>query len=135
MTDTAAPLVAAPATTAGHQNARGETDITTQVVEKLAVRLATEVPGVIDRAIGGIRGAFPGGSSRSTSAEAAVGRTTARVTLHIDVAYTAPVCQIAEEVRTHVRHGLRRLTGLTTTRLDVTVDHIVTIAPPRPRVV
>ena len=32
---------------------RGMTDISTQVVEKLAVRLATEVPGVVDRPLSG----------------------------------------------------------------------------------
>ena len=134
MTDTAAPSVAAPATTAGPRSARGETDISPEVVEKLAVRLATEVPGVIDRPISGIRGALPGGPSRSTRADVAVGRTTARVALHLDVDYPAPVCQLAEAVRTHVRDGLQRLTGLTTTRLDVTVHHIVTEAPARRRV-
>jgi uncharacterized alkaline shock family protein YloU len=134
MTDTAAPPVPAPSTTVEPRLARGETDISTQVVEKLAVRLATEVPGVIDRPITGIRGALPGGPSRSTSPEVVVGRTTARVALHLDIAYTAPVCQLAEEVRTHVREGLQRLTGLTTTRLDVTVHHIVTTQPPRRRV-
>ena len=134
MTDTAAPPLGAPATTAGAHGARGETDISTQVVEKLAVRLATEVPGVIDRPISGIRGALPGGPSRSTSADAVVGRTSARVALHVDVAYAAPICQLVEEVRTHVRDGLQRLTGLTTTRLDVTVHHIVTTSPARRRV-
>jgi uncharacterized alkaline shock family protein YloU len=134
MTDTATPPAAAPGTTPEANRARGETDISTHVVEKLAARLATEVPGVIDRPVTGIRGALPGGHSTSTSAEATVGRTTARVALHLDVAYTAPVCQVAEQVRTHVREGLQRLTGLTTTRLDVTVHHIVTTAPARPRV-
>jgi len=135
MTDTVAPPVPMPATTAGPRIARGETDISPQVVEKLAVRLATEIPGVIDRPISGIRGALHGGPSRSTRAEVAVGRTTARVALHLDVAYSAPICQLSEEVRTHVRDGLRRLTGLTTTRLDVTVHHIVTTTPARRRVV
>ena len=133
MTDTATPPVLAPATTP-ESRALGETDISTQVVEKLAARLATEVSGVIDRPVTGIRGALPGGHATSTSAEATVGRTTARIALHLDVAYTVPVCQVVEQVRMHVREGLQRLTGLTTTRLDVTVHHIVTTQPPRRRV-
>jgi len=68
MTDTAAPPAPSPATTATtvderapvDERARGETDISTHVVEKLAVRLATEVPGVIHRPVTGLRGALPG---------------------------------------------------------------------------
>jgi uncharacterized alkaline shock family protein YloU len=128
MTDTATPPALAPAATpaAAGQPARGETDISTQVVEKLAVRLATEVPGVIDRPVTGLLGALPSRPSRSTSAEAVVGRSTARVALHLDVGYAVPVCHVVNDVRTHVQEGLERLTGLTTTRLDVTVHHIIT---------
>ena len=133
MTDTATPPVPAAAA-AGTRGARGETDISTQVVEKLAVRLATEVPGVIDRPISGIRGGCLAGLlARQALRRSSAGPAHASA-LHLDVAYTAPVCQLAEEVRTHVRDGLRRLTGLTTTRLDVTVHHIVTTPPPRRRV-
>jgi uncharacterized alkaline shock family protein YloU len=54
--------------------------------------------------------------------------------LHLDVAYPAPICQVVEQVRAHVREGLERLAGLTTSRLDVTVNHIVPARPARPRV-
>lgn len=129
----------APAATArpddGATSRRGVTTISDHVVEKLAVRLATEVPGVLDRPAGGLRGALPGARSTSTSADVEVGVGTARLRLHLDIAYPAPACQIVEQVRAHVRAGLLRLTGLSTTRLDVTVHHLVGERPNPPGVI
>jgi uncharacterized alkaline shock family protein YloU len=141
VTDTAAappaPLSTPPATataTGTPAEQRGVTEFTTQVVEKLALRLATEVQGVVDRPITGLRGALPGRAGTSTTADAEVGRSTTRVALQLDVRYPSPVCEVVEQVRSHVREGLERLTGLRVTRLDVTVRHIVGERPVRARV-
>lgn len=138
MTDTAAPPAPLPtpsATETGTPAAqRGVTEFTTQVVEKLAVRLATEVQGVVDRPLTGLRSALPGGAGTSTAADAEVGRSTTGVAMQLDVRYPLPVCEVVEEIRSHVREGLERLTGLHVTRLDVTVRHIVRDRPLRARV-
>jgi uncharacterized alkaline shock family protein YloU len=106
------------------------------VVEKLAVRLASEVEGVAaGEPVGGLRGALPGlrGGS-TTSAHAETGLRTARVALTMDVRYPLPAVEVSDQVRDHVIDGLRRFTGLEVDSLTITIRRLVASRPRRRRV-
>ena len=120
----------------GGQSERGLTEIADRVVEKLAVRLASEVDGVAPgETVGGLRGALPGlrGGS-ATNAQAETGLRTARVALTMDVRYPHPAVEVTDHVRSHVIDGLRRFTGLEVDSLTITVRRLVASRPGRRRV-
>lgn len=104
---------------------RGVTEISDRVVAKLAARLATEVDGVNDHEHNGLKAKLSPGAGRSTTAEATVARSTVRLAISFDVRYPQPVREVAEQVRTHVRDEVQRLTGLEATQIDITVRDLV----------
>ncbi|NUP01562.1 MAG: Asp23/Gls24 family envelope stress response protein [Nonomuraea sp.] len=116
---TAAPRVTVPrqrlAPTAEPER-RGRTEITDRVVAKIACCAAREVPEVRDVRLGGMPW------TRSTSAEVRGDRAT--VKLNVTVAYPAPLHAVAARLREHVRNRVAMQTGLTVTRLDVTMTDL-----------
>jgi uncharacterized alkaline shock family protein YloU len=107
---------------------RGLTEIADRVVEKLALRLAGEVDGVVAGGPGsGLRAALPDwlGSGSASSAQAETGRRSARLVLDIDVRYPMPAVDVSDKVRARVIEGVRSLTGLEIESLTITVRHLV----------
>ncbi len=101
---------------------RGSTEISQQVIEKIAGRAASEVRGVDTAEPSALRRFTPFIDDGATDAE--VGHERATVDLSIRVRYPEPVFQKADEVRTHVVQRVEELTGLHVTRVDVTVSQI-----------
>ena len=104
------------------------------MVEKIACRLATEVDGVVDREVTGLRGMLPGGNRRSTTVNAEVGPRTTRLSMTLDVRYPEPVDDVVAHVRAHVSQGLECLAGVHPSQFDIAVRHLVLGDASRPRV-
>ncbi|MFF5110131.1 Asp23/Gls24 family envelope stress response protein [Streptosporangium sp. NPDC000509] len=96
---------------------RGRTEISDQVVSRIAAHAAGEVPRV--REVGEWKPLFfRGGTHATLDAELA--------TLQIDVTieYPAPIREVAEEVRRHVAERVMTLTGKDVGYIDVNVTGV-----------
>lgn len=119
--DTTTPLPAPGAPDESRLEGRGRTTIADKVLERLARRVALEVPGVVRHSSGG---PGPLGSTLPTSSVER-GGDRARVTLSLAVAWATPAQAVAAEVRDAVRRHLADQTGTAIDRVDVTVAALV----------
>ncbi|MBF8190779.1 Asp23/Gls24 family envelope stress response protein [Nonomuraea sp. K274] len=93
---------------------RGRTEVTGQVVMKLATCAAREVPEVRAVHLRGLPWARSSGVDiRGNEAE---------IHLNVTLGYPAPLRAVAARLREHVMRRVARQTGLNVTRLDVTVE-------------
>ena len=101
---------------------RGLLVIAPRVVERIAVRAATEVEGVAagDSASRG----------KGVRADADLEGSTATLALRLGVAYPRPVGRVTSEVRRRVADRVQELTGLAVTVVRVTVDELPAPAAP-----
>lgn len=88
----------------------------------MAEEAATEVPGVVRHAPGGVAGVV-----RRDLPAASVHLSDTRATLSVAVAasWPIPVSVLARNVRDRVAVRVRELTGITATRVDVDVDQLI----------
>lgn len=120
-TTTVAPAPAAPAAEAGD---RGALTIADKVVEKLMLAAAAEVEGVDTATKSGALG---------RTARATVRRTGDQVEADLQTAVRYPhgLAATADAARDRIRTRLDEFTGLTVSRVDVTVS-VLSGAAPRP---
>lgn len=110
---------------------RGTLTIDDRVGEKIAVRTALAIDGVIEHRsrLGALlSGSTPGRAVMGgdyPSADIDMSSPAPKVTMSIAVHWPAPVTAICRRVRTEVADELGRLTGVRPTRVDVTVAAVV----------
>ncbi|MEU7788978.1 MULTISPECIES: Asp23/Gls24 family envelope stress response protein [unclassified Amycolatopsis] len=112
---------------------RGALTIADQVVERLAVHAVREVEDV-GGAAGRVLGLSVGGEDLDRSAKVSVRVDGEAVTLDVrlSIVYPASVARTTGRVREHLRQRVAELTGLTVTRVDITVTALhTTAATPR----
>lgn len=106
---------------------RGVTTIAPQVVEKIALRAATEVEGVtlVARGLDRVLGRTPG--------TAEVDARTAAIELPVCIRYPLPVAATCDEVRRSVARRVHELTGRTLEQVDIVVVKLANERPARVR--
>ena len=121
----------------------GAITVANGVVAKVAARAAAENPDVgaaaariLGRAVPGsghlgLRGTDLAGLPK-TSVD--VDGSKAFLNLEISVRWPAPVPAVADQVRSHLRHRVSQLTGLTVEEVHIVVADLVTDITPPPRV-
>ena len=117
--DVAAGAMTVPAQRRAPQEAperRGRTVLSGQAVVKIASCAAREVPEVREVRLGGPPW------TRSSSAQ--VHGDQAVVRLNVNVAYPSPLHAVAARLREHVIHRVELQTGLTVTRLDMSITDV-----------
>ncbi len=110
----------------------GTTTIADGVVQKIAGMAATDVPGVYRlgggaaNAISSLRTRLPGSSTPSVTQgiSVAVGRIEATADINLTVEYGFVIPEVVAAVRGRVISAVTRMTGLTVTNVDVTVDDV-----------
>lgn len=127
------PVEAAPAPAATGAE-RGVTTVAPAVFERLAVRAATEVPGVEGEVRTGAARLFPWVAGTPADAAADVDDDGVTLELVFNVAYPEPVRQVADAVRDRVTDRIRSLTGRSVRQIDITVPELVVPVRHRPRV-
>jgi len=110
---------------------RGETIISPGVVEKIAIRAASEVDGVGGVVRAGLSRLLPWsvGGDPAARASAEVVAETVSVDLTVNVLYPQPVASVTNRVREQVSRRLIELCGLRTTEVNISVPALV--APAR----
>ncbi|MEU5691777.1 Asp23/Gls24 family envelope stress response protein [Actinosynnema sp. NPDC020468] len=88
----------------------GRLVLTDRAVERLASRAVLEVPDV-----------HPVGTRRAPSVTARVTGDRATLRVHLSITYPRPVARTAEAARAHLTRRVGELTGLTVTRVDISV--------------
>ncbi|GAA3029126.1 Asp23/Gls24 family envelope stress response protein [Actinokineospora globicatena] len=109
----------APWTTPVEPGERGRLTISDGVVARIAARLAAEVHGV-----GGSAHRLLGvtvGSERAVQVDATVTGSSVALVVRLSITYPMSVRRAAEDVRGHLARRIRVLTGLTVSRVEVTV--------------
>lgn len=84
---------------------RGVTTVEPRAVRRIAAHAAREVDGV----------------AGDVTAEATVDGSSTTVDVRLPVAYPAPIAATVEQVRAHLLDRTTELTGLATSRVDITV--------------
>src|SRR5690348_17062853 len=113
----------------------GRTTLADRAVERTATQAITEVVEV-----GGttrwLLGDTLGGpvEERSAQVSATVDDTTASLHVRLSVAYPTSVARTTQHVRAHLTRRLHELTGLTVTRVDITVTALYIAQPGARRV-
>lgn len=100
---------------------RGRTIIADKVVKRVASIATAEIEAVVDTRKGWtklIRRGLP-------HAEAVVAGGTSRITVEVAATWPTPLAQVAAQVRHHVTRRVVDLTGVSVTRVDVTVANVV----------
>ncbi|MFK4222494.1 Asp23/Gls24 family envelope stress response protein [Streptomyces sp. NPDC019890] len=104
---------------------RGSTTISDRTVERIAARALTEVEhigGTADRMLGvAVTGEHADRSARVT---ARVSDGAAALDVRLSVAYPQSVAHATLDARTHLRRRLAEFTGLTVSRVDITVTSL-----------
>ncbi|MBZ5735711.1 Asp23/Gls24 family envelope stress response protein [Nocardioides sp. TRM66260-LWL] len=102
---------------------RGDLDVRTRVIARIAERVAAEVPEVLveDAGLLGRAPLGPLSRSGSPSAEVRIQGHGARVRLDVACRYPAPITRVAADVRERVLVEAARLSGVPLTVVDVTV--------------
>ncbi|GAA3564535.1 hypothetical protein GCM10022419_051500 [Nonomuraea rosea] len=95
---------------------RGRTEVSDRVVVKIASCAAKEVPEV--------RGVRMGGLPWTRSSGAEVHGDQATVKLNVSIVYPSPVHAVAARLREHVIRRVAYQTGLTVTRVDLSVTDL-----------
>ncbi|MDQ2845431.1 MAG: Asp23/Gls24 family envelope stress response protein [Actinomycetota bacterium] len=101
---------------------RGKTTLADRVVEKIAARAAAEVPhclGLHRRVVGITTG------RTAVTADAVTDGAITGLSLSVAIAYPAPIISTTRQVRTHVRHRVENLCGLTVDHVDITVADVI----------
>ncbi len=121
----------------------GTISISSRVVQKLAARVAVEVPdagAAAPRVMGRSVTAASALGGRQTSltglprAEAEIDGSTAALALWISIRWPASIPGVSTAVREHVRDRVRTLTGLEVTEVSISVTDLATRNdPPRVR--
>ncbi|WP_207208657.1 Asp23/Gls24 family envelope stress response protein [Nocardioides oleivorans] len=109
---------------------RGRTVIADKVVERVASIATSEIEAVIDTRTGWtklVRKGLP-------HAEAVVAGGTSRITVEVAATWPTPLAQVAAQVREHVSRQVSDITGVTVTRVDVTVADVVHLEATEARV-
>jgi uncharacterized alkaline shock family protein YloU len=119
MTSVLSPPGAANETDAGD---RGRTTTADRVIERIAAKVITEVDGV-GGAAQRVLGVAVGGEDldRSVKVTAQVSGYNAALDVRLSIAYPAPVAATTQQARDHLMRRVLELTGLTVTRVDITV--------------
>lgn len=127
----------------GEPRPRGAVRIPDNVVAKLAAVAAREIPDAGAAATRVLSRTVPGGGHlgmRQTAldalpkASAQVDDGIAFIELTVSVRWPAPVPQVTEAVRRHVREQVSALTGLDVAEVHIAVTDLVTDVPSGPRV-
>lgn len=101
---------------------RGRTTIAARPIERIAARLVTEVDGVGGAAQRVLGVAVDGEDlDRSAKVTAQLSGEVASLEVRLSVAYPAPVAATTQRAREHLMRRLQELTGLTVSRVDITV--------------
>jgi uncharacterized alkaline shock family protein YloU len=139
--DTAIPL--GPPDVRPGRSELGTISISSRVVQKLAARVAVEVPdagAAAPRVMGRSVTAASALGGRQTSltglprAEAEIDGSTAALALWISIRWPASIPGVSTAVREHVRDRVRTLTGLEVTEVSISVTDLATRNdPPRVR--
>ena len=115
------------------QTGRGNTSIADSVVAKIAGIAAREVSGVhamgsgAARAFGALKEMLPVGGSDpapSQGVNVEVGETEAAVDLDLVVEYGVSIPELSKAVRNNVVQRVERMTGLSVTEVNISVDDI-----------
>ncbi len=106
---------------------RGTLTIADQVVQRLAAHAVREVDDV-GGAAGRLLGVSLGGEDpeRSAKVTASVADTTVALDVRLSIAYPASVTRTTERARAHLVQRVEELTGLSVTRVDLTVTALHT---------
>jgi uncharacterized alkaline shock family protein YloU len=114
---------------------RGELTIAEQVVQRLAAHAVLEVDDV-GGAAGRVLGVSLGGEDLDHSAKvnARVADGTVTLDVRLSVVYPASVARTTQRAREHLVRRVEELTGLTVTRVDLTVTALHTATSPNRRV-
>jgi uncharacterized alkaline shock family protein YloU len=101
---------------------RGRTTTANRAIERIAAKLVTEVEGV-GGAAQRVLGVAVGSEDLDQSAKvtARVSGYRASLDVRLSVAYPAPVAATTQRARDHLMHRVAELTGLTVSRVDITV--------------
>jgi uncharacterized alkaline shock family protein YloU len=125
---------AAPGRAADDRATRGHTTVAPAVVERIAARVATEVPGVRAEAVSTVRSWF--GADTSADGRPAIGADAdlagghAELRLTVGVEWPRQVVATAERVRRIVTSEVRRLAGVHVCRIDIEVTDLPGRPPP-----
>jgi uncharacterized alkaline shock family protein YloU len=113
------------------ETSQGRTTIADNVVQKIAGIAARDVSGVYElggggaRALGALRERIPGGSqSAGQGVSVEVGDREAAVDLDLVVEYGVSIADLAASIRRNVITAVERMTGLSVTEVNVTVNDI-----------
>lgn len=113
------------------ETSQGRTTIADNVVQKIAGIAARNVSGVYElggggaRALGALRERIPGGSqSAGQGVSVEVGDREAAVDLDLVVEYGVSIADLAASIRRNVITAVERMTGLSVTEVNVTVNDI-----------
>ena len=104
------------------------------VFERLAVRAASEVPGVEGEVRTGAGRLLPWVGGAAADASADVEHDEVTLDLTFNVAYPEPVRHVTDEVRRHVAERIRELTGRAVGSINITVPELVEAPRQRRRV-
>lgn len=113
----------------------GRTTLADRAVERTATQAITEIAdvgGTARRVLGGTVGGPA--EERSAQVSATVDDTTASLRVRLSIAYPASVARTTQRVRSHLVQRLHELTGLTVTRVDITVTELYIAQPGHRRV-
>lgn len=108
----------------------GSTEITDNVVSKIASMAAGEVEGIhmggsASRAAGGLLGSVTGSQGQTRGVSVDVGRVEAAIDLTMGIEYGRNILELVGRVRARVTEQVENLTGLRITELNVTVSDII----------
>ena len=115
------------------QTEQGTTSVAESVVAKIAGIAAREVSGVHQmgsgaaRAMGAIREMLPGGGNMPAPTQGVtveVGETEAAIDLDLVVEYGVSIPDLSKSVRNNVIQRVERMTGLSVTEVNISVDDI-----------
>lgn len=112
---------------------RGVTIVAPIVFERLAVRAATEVPGVEGEVRTGAARLLPWVAGASADASAEVADNGVSLDLTFNVAYPEPVRRVADAVRDRVTERIQTFTGRPVRKINITVPQLVRPVRHRPR--
>lgn len=120
------------------RNEFGTISVEPRVVEKIAARVAADVPDAGGTASRGLGRNLPGGHDSSLDSlprvRADVDGGIAALTVTMSVRWPASIAAVSDAVRAAVRESVHTVTGLQITDVDITVTDLVTHFAPPPRV-
>jgi uncharacterized alkaline shock family protein YloU len=111
---------------------RGVTEISETVVERIAVRSASDVDGVRAVPVSSMRRLLRPRAEHA--ADAAIGTDAVSVEIQISVEYPRSIPTITNDVRERVREQIEQLTGMSVGVVTITVAGLPSNRAPRARV-